>query len=294
MELFSAFIQDEITLKDYELFLTLGVKFEHNNYTGFEAQPNIRMSWLPDDHQTLWGAISKVVRTAGRGEQDVRLRVLPQNQAPQFPVIIQGSDDFDSEEMTAYEAGYRIKFNDQLSADMATFYNDYDNLRTLDPEVLPPPELGFPFDNRMQGYSYGLEVTIRWQVHTNWRIQASYTYLNLNLDLDNDSNDTASESYEEASPENQFNIWSDWHINQEWQFGTGIRYMDDINAPGTGADSYTELDARLGWKISKAVELSIIGKNLLDSHHTEFKPDFIYTQPTDVERSFMANLKWHF
>ncbi|MBF0263958.1 MAG: TonB-dependent receptor, partial [Gammaproteobacteria bacterium] len=35
-------------------------------------------------------------------------------------------------------------------------------------------------------------------------------------------------------------------------------------------DSYTTLDARIGWKLSKNTEVSLIGQNLLNSKQHEF------------------------
>jgi len=32
----------------------LGSKFEHNNRSGFEIQPNVRLLWTPTLHQTFW------------------------------------------------------------------------------------------------------------------------------------------------------------------------------------------------------------------------------------------------
>src|SRR5437899_2329204 len=43
-QLFSGFLQDEITLVPERLALTVGSKFEHNDYSGFEIQPNIRLA----------------------------------------------------------------------------------------------------------------------------------------------------------------------------------------------------------------------------------------------------------
>ena len=45
--LVSAFVQDQITLLDDRVQLTVGSKFEHNDYTGFEFQPNLRALWKP-------------------------------------------------------------------------------------------------------------------------------------------------------------------------------------------------------------------------------------------------------
>src|SRR6185312_9047978 len=52
--LFSAFLQDEITLRE-NLFLTLGTKIEHNDYTGMEVEPSARLQWNVTPKQMLWG-----------------------------------------------------------------------------------------------------------------------------------------------------------------------------------------------------------------------------------------------
>ncbi len=46
-QLFSGFVQDEITLVQDRLRLTLGTKLEHNDYTGVEVQPSGRLLWAP-------------------------------------------------------------------------------------------------------------------------------------------------------------------------------------------------------------------------------------------------------
>ena len=51
-DLYSAFIQDEIKLITDQLWLTLGTKYEHNDFTGNEWQPSARMLWKPvSDHR---------------------------------------------------------------------------------------------------------------------------------------------------------------------------------------------------------------------------------------------------
>ncbi len=46
----SALIQDEVTLPEDLLYLTLGSKLEKKDFTGFEVQPSIRLLWLPSGH----------------------------------------------------------------------------------------------------------------------------------------------------------------------------------------------------------------------------------------------------
>src|SRR6267154_1854284 len=57
LQLVSGFVQDEIKLIPEHLKLTLGTKLEHNDFSGFEVQPNGRIAWTPDERQTIWGAI---------------------------------------------------------------------------------------------------------------------------------------------------------------------------------------------------------------------------------------------
>src|SRR5437762_14146703 len=105
--------------------LTLGSKFEHNDYSGFEIQPNIRLAWTPTTNQTVWGAISRAVRSPSRLDSDIRIR--SPLSSPTFPpgsfTVFQGNPDFDSEKLTAFEIGYRDQPHRQLSVDLGTFYN---------------------------------------------------------------------------------------------------------------------------------------------------------------------------
>ena len=296
VNLYGTFIQDEISLQD-NLNLTLGTKLEHNDYSGIEYQPSARIAWAMSDSQTLWGAVSRAVRTPARGEDDVLLRLLPPPSAdPGIPVYAEGNDDYDAENLVAWELGYRLNHNNAWSVDVAVFYNDYDKLRTLDPamEPGPPPGVRLPFDNDMSGETYGLELASQWQVRPGWRLNASYSWLDMQLHLDSNSTDTASKSSEDASPSSKAAIWSAIDLGNNLQLDAALRYTGDIEVNGVDIDSYVEADLRLGWEASPGLELSIIGQNLLDNQHPEFLPDFINTQPTEVERSIYGRITWNF
>src|SRR5690606_3261718 len=57
-----AFAQDTIALGEHHA-LTLGVKLDHNSFSGFEYQPTARFAWTPSDLTTVWTAVSRAVRT---------------------------------------------------------------------------------------------------------------------------------------------------------------------------------------------------------------------------------------
>ncbi|MEE9493265.1 MAG: TonB-dependent receptor [Gammaproteobacteria bacterium] len=292
VDLYTAFLQDEISLLDNRLALTLGSKFEHNDFTGFEYQPGIRLAWTPDDRQSIWAAASRAVRTPSRGEHDVKLQVLPPDPAPPFPVFAVGSEDFESEELLAYEIGYRYQKGNDWSSDLSLFVNKYDNLRTLDPVGIPVSELDLAFGNNMRGTAWGIEWSGKIRFSTRWHMQAAYTLLNVDLDLKNSSQDTQSKSSEDTSPQQQFSLWSAYDINSDWQFDSTLRYVGNIKSPAKGTDAYFDLDIRLAWKMSRDILVSVAARNLLDSKHPEFNPDFIQTQPTEIERSLFAQIKW--
>ncbi len=292
VNLYSAFLQDEISLTD-DLRLTLGSKFEHNDFTGFEIQPNTRIAWTPDETHTIWGAVSRAARTPARGEHDVLLRLQPIPD-PGVPVYAIGDNEYDSEDVLAWEAGYRFNYRNRWSLDVAAFYNEYDKLRTLDPVTTPPANLLLAFDNNMSGETWGLELASQWQVRPGWRLNATYTWLDMALHLENGSRDYMSESAEDASPTSSAALWSSLDIGPRLQFDAALRYVGAIETSGVDIDSYVELDLRLGWEARPGLEFSLIGQNLLDNHHREFLPDFISTQPTEVKRSIYGRVTWRF
>jgi iron complex outermembrane receptor protein len=305
--LFSAFVQDDIILIQDRLRLTLGSKFEHNDYTGFEVQPNARLLWTPHTRHTVWAAVSRAVRTPSRGENDVRFNrlVIPPgtpmlNPGP-LPALVAliGDDDFKSEVVLAYELGYRLRPLDRLSVDIAVFFNDYDNLRTVEPgapfvETDPaPPHVVVPaiFDNKMHGESYGVELMVDWRPWDWWRMQVTYTYLQLDLDVDRDSLDTGAVEVEGHSPHHQFSFRSSLDLPWALEFDAWLRYVDDL--PNLDVGSYVTLDLRLAWRPLKQLELSIVGQNLIASRHLEFVQES-FPFPTEIERSVYGKITWRF
>ena len=298
--LYSGFLQDDITIAENKLHLTLGSKFEYNEYTNFEIQPNARLMWTPKEQHSIWAAVSRAVRTPSRTEDDGRINGMVIPGTPPVVVALCGDRDFESEELLAYELGYRVQPTDRLSLDVAGFFNDYDNLRTLEAgtpflETSPSPQhmvLPSSADNKMEGTTYGIEVAADWHALDWWRMQAAYTYLQMQLHLDGDSADTISESAEGESPHYQISVRSSMDVMPNVELDLWVRYVD--NLPSQDVGSYVTLDTRLGWKPHEHFELSIVGQNLLESHHPEFEPDFIDTVPTEVERSVYGSVTWQF
>ena len=301
-QLFSAFMQDEITLVPNRLFLTLGAKFERNDYTGVEMQPNARIVYAPAPRHTVWGAVSRAVRTPSRLEHTIRLnhQALPPGflfpGAPAIFTVIIGDDNYDSEDVLAYEFGYRIQPTDRLSLDFASFYNVYDDLQTVETGMPIFPESIIPITprNKMDGESYGVELTARWKVLDWWCLHASYAYMKLQLHTDADSTDTVTEvTFEDDIPNHQVSICSLMDLPGNLELDWWIRYVDKV--VDLDVDSYITLDVHLGWNPKESLELSIVGQNLLDNHRLEYGPStLLNTQVTEVERSVYGKLTWRF
>ena len=302
LNLFSAFGQDEITLVPERLRLTVGSKFEHNDFTGFEIQPSGRLLFTPRERQTFWASVSRAVRTPSRAEDDVILnQVVPAGSlgpgSPAFVTTIYGNRNFVSEELLAYELGYRFQPHKTLSLDLAAFYNDYDHLRSQEPGPSPTQPLvgpAFPLhvDNNLYGETYGVEAAATWEIAQWWRLQPSYTFIDMQLHRRSGSADTTSEQDEGKSPRHQFMLRSSMELPHNLSLDAMLRFVDSL--PALHISSYLSLDVRLGWRPKKNLELAIVGQNLLHEQHAEFAPSFISTQRSQIERGCYGKITWGF
>jgi iron complex outermembrane receptor protein len=304
---YSGFVQDEVSLFDKRLRVTLGSKFEHNDFTGFEVEPNVRFVGILSKNQSVWAAISRAVRTPALTEEGLQLNevVVPPG-APPFssplPVIesIFGSRQFRSEDLLAYEVGYRVQATSTFSADIATFYNSYTNLRSAEPgtpfvEANPiPTDVVVPFvaSNKMGGKTYGAELFGDWRVIPKWRLLASYSYLQMGIRKNIDSLDPTPDNPDGASPRHQWYVRSSLDLPKHLEQDLTVRYVDRLSS--LNIPSYYSLDAQLGWKPIAHLELSVGGQNLLNHQHVEFIPEFINTLPTRVARTFRGTITWRF
>jgi iron complex outermembrane receptor protein len=285
--LYSFFAQDEIALAPDRFKITLGSKFEYNDYTGFEVQPGARLLWTPHAHHAVWASVSRAARTPSRAEHDVIVN--PPGVPPGF-VPVTGTDNFESENLVAYEVGYRLEPTRWLQFDLAVFYNVYSDLRTIELPVPPPgPATG---DNLMDGESYGFELVARWQPADWWRIEAQYSLLKLALHRDAASNDPDAEMPEGTSPQHQVALRSRMDLPGRIELDLGARYVDEL--PSLGIRSYVVMDARVAWRATANLEFAIVGQSLFERDHPEFSSSFIGTPLSEVEQSVYGKVTWKF
>jgi iron complex outermembrane receptor protein len=262
--LWSAFVQGEFEAIEDLLTLTAGSKFEYNSFTGFEYQPTARVLYTPGERHTLWAAVSRAVRTPSRVDDGIQLAI-PSATGVTF---IRGSSDFDSEEVLAVEAGYRTNPIDSVSLDVAAYYNDYEDLRSIENQGSIGPISLESFDNQAKGYGYGVEASATWQATDWWRITGTYTFMKLKIRTGSSNDATTADPDEHDTPNNQFALRSLINLPMNFELDTQVFWVGKVQSQGIS--SYTRFDARLGWRPIEELELSVVGQNLTDRRHGEF------------------------
>ncbi len=294
-KLYSAFLQDDITILEDRLHLVIGSKFEHNVYTGFEVQPSGRLIWTPNDRLSFWGAVSRAVHTPSRGESDNVLKqsAFPNPAGPLFPpvvVSVQGPGNLKAEILMAYEAGVRIQASKCITLDLAGYYNNYRRLigvNTSAPQFVAGPPTYLLVTNTLvnnkDGEAWGGELAADWQALERLRLILAYSYTSL------------TDSAWANSPEHQVSLRSQLELAKNVELDLWGRYV------GASQDyqrnrlaDYLTLDVRLGWRPINTLELSLVGRNLLHQHQQEYRPEYLQTQPSAVGREVYGKLTWRF
>lgn len=299
-DFFSAFVEDLVNRSDSRWHLTLGTKFESNDYIGFEVEPSVRLLARLGNRSSAWAAVSRALRSPSRAERDTRanLQAFP-TLGPPALVSVFGNPDQRPEEGRAYELGYRAQWSEAVSFDAAAFYNEYDGLRTVQseasfPEANPPPaHLVFPlrFANRADGHSYGAETVCNWRVTDHWKLSGWYAWLRVAIDQDASSNATAA-SEDADVPRHVAYLRSSLELPRSMFLETSFNFVDTLRKQDV--PSYLRADFRLGWRPSSRIEASIGIRNALDRLHAEARPQSSVYEPTLIERSYDARLNWKF
>lgn len=297
--LLSAFVNDEISLSD-SVKLILGTKVEFNSFTRFEIQPSARTLWNVTPANTVWAAVSRAVRTPSRAADAATINNSVRAGTPPVQVRILGNDDVKSEELTAFELGFKSRPLPGLTVDIAAFYNVYDRLVTTElgtaflenapaPAHIVQPLL---FANNMSGEAHGLELSTDWRARDWLRLRSSYTLFELELHRKAGTGTASNEAAEQRDPRHQFSLTTEMDLGSNVELDTTFRAVDRLSE--RNIRGYITTDIRLAWKPMAGIELSLVGRNLLQSQRAEARPEFLSTQITEVERSFYASLKVQF
>jgi iron complex outermembrane receptor protein len=299
VSLFTGFVQDDIVLVPNHFAVTLGTKLEHNHYSGFEVQPNVRLLWTPTVTSSVWGAVSRAVRSPSRVDEDVASRFVFDNAGTTTIIEGRGTHNFISEELTAYELGYRATPHQRVSIDLATYYNDYDHLRTIraaTPEVQGPNVvLPFLIENQGKGQTYGGEASVTLQFIPRWRLRFGYAYLHMEVQpRKNAPAGTSLDPVPGLNPEHQASIWSSLDLAKGFDFDLITRYVSPLPGGPNDVPDYVTGDAKLGLTIGDHFRLSLIGRDLFQRRHVEFRFPGYVPELRAIERRVLAAVAWVF
>jgi len=310
-QIFNTFVQDELTLVPDRLRFTLGTKLEHNNYTGWEVEPSARLAWTPSEKQTVWASVSRAVRTPSQIEDSGRIRLayFPPSppSTPGTLIEVTGNNNFAAEQLTAYELGYRLQPHPRVTFDVAGFVHSYRGLRGTTESVnmssLPAYlTIDSMMGNTTHGETYGTEISSTWQVFEDWRLSGNYSLLESHLAAAPSLLTTSTESVSTRAPVHQVSLRSSLNVTKDVDFDLWLRYASGVADTGVTSPGltpayipgYFTMDARIAWRPTQRLELSIVGQNLFDSPHREFNPTFLSTQMAQITCSVFAKVPWRF
>lgn len=290
--LFTAFVQDDVTLLPDRLHVVVGTKVEHNDYSGVELQPAGRVMWTIDAANAAFASVTRAVRTPSRVETDHTTTSLANPAVPAF-VRLLPNPDFVPERMTAYEAGYRVRPFTSLYMTAAAFFNHHED--TLSTELLtpfvegtpPPPRLILPvsFRNGLHGNSHGIEVTGDFRPASWLRWTGNYSLLRVQMTRDPGSADVSQEKrYEGLNPRHQVELQSSLDLPKGVVVDWMLRYASELRAEPVPA--YATSDVRVGWAPNPRIELALVGQDLHESEHLE------WAEGVPIKRRAYVSLTW--
>ena len=294
--LYSAFVQDEITITDTTRF-TLGTKLEHNAYTGFEYEPSAQFVWVPGARQTIWLSAAQAIRQPSRQDTDILFdeAVVPLGGASFGVVEVTGNKNLQAEQLRDYEAGYRAQLAKRLSLGIAAFRSYYRGLETSEPgesylvDGPGPPHLVIPYNliGLAHARTYGGEAYGTWNVNSRWRLSPGFSLAEVHL-----IQSPSTTPVPVAAPEHQFQLRSALGLRSNLDFDAALYFVGRVDQEQVPA--YTRLDMQLRWRLRKSLEFSVTGQNLLAARHAEFGPTQDGVNNMLIRRSVLGKITWRY
>ncbi len=295
----SAFLQDEVTLAE-NVWLTPGLRVEHDSYIGFDVEPGLRLAWAPSERHTLWAAASRSLRQPSAVDTSVNAILSTSSPYAGVEQIVRliGNPHFHPEAANDFEIGYRAQVTKSLALDLASFLTSYHHLTTLEPgtaSLVPgvPSILNAPlyYDNLASALSYGGELAVSWNLTPRWKVSPTYSYLHLNVRKDASSAAAALLGSAPLAPVHTAGVRSQFNLPGRVEFDQWMGWTGGI--PDTGVPGYARLDLRIGRRFGRSIELSVGGQNLLRPGTIQF-PDLTGYLASESERSFYGKIGWNF
>lgn len=275
----NVFMQTDMPLVEDRLKLTAGIKFLDNTYAHSNFLPNARLLWTPDNKQSLWASAARSIRLPSRFERDGNQLI---RSGAEFIRLI-SNPHLLAETLWGFETGYRRQINSNLSVDIAGFFNDYNHSAS----ELEINEGIIQLLSQRNTQIFGFEIYGEWRALDRLRFMPSYSHLQIRNQIP-----PGHEAESGEDPKHQFTLRAQLDLVKNIEFDAFFRHIDKL--PGLEIKSYQTLDLRLAWRPINNIEFSVVGQNLLQSHHFEYTPTVIQTMPVQLQRGVFGKVTWRF
>ncbi|MEH2180219.1 TonB-dependent siderophore receptor [Nostoc sp.] len=280
------YIQDQVTLAEnlklllsgrFDLFEQISRDFLANtrtNQSGDAFSPRVGIVYQPIPPISLYASYSRSFNPTSGTSFENRL--------------------FQPGRGTQYEVGLKADLNDRLSATLALYDLTRTNVLTADTRPGVPPGL-FSIQTGEQR-SRGVELGVQGEILAGWNIIAGYAYTDAQITQDNrlPVGDRLT-----RVPENAFNLWTTYEIQQGtlWGLGVGLGLFFigecQVDLPNTFLQlpSYLRTDAAIFYNRDR-FRAALNFRNLFDITYFEgFSSDRVfYGEPFTVQ----GTISWEF
>ena len=268
------------------------------------VSPSLSIQYFHESDAMLYASISKGFKGGGFDEDN----------SPGDP----DNEEYESEDVIAYEIGSKMTLFDQLSVNLSIFRSEYDNIQvsTYDGQS------GFNVGNAAQSISQGVELDGRWYINEQWQINYALAYLDAYYDsyaegqctsAATNCNDARFQDLSgkplQFSPKwnGNINVQFEQTLQKNWLVVANVTllYSDEYQVPGDldpilAQDAFSKINARIQFgDYDQSWYISIIGKNLTDEITSSWGNDIPlspggFFQHVDPPRSVELALNWKF
>lgn len=300
--LLTAFVHDDISITD-RVLLTAGVKGERNHDTGLELQPSIRALWEVSPRRSVWGAVSRTVRTPNRFERGMHIITSASPGPAGMPLVvtIDGSPSTSSEILTEYEAGYRVQ-HASYSFDVAAFVGSYDDLAShaqgvpgvaeeLGTRVFRVPLIA---RNDALATSRGVELSAGWTPTTWAQVSTSYSLLDIAFDSQVGAGSTSAQIVPINGPVPRHLFHARGFVDLPWNVDASALLYSAAAIRAIAIEPVNRLDLRLAWTARPQITFAAGVQNLFHGNAAEYADRTSRTIPGPVRIGPYGEVTWRF
>ena len=236
-----------------------------------------RLSFQVDERNILWGAYSKAFRQPSLVEQFTEVSYARVFLAPGFAASLTSTPTtgLGTEEMDAFELGWRTRPSDRLLIELSLYDYDTKNAVFSGPPVYVPNEVR----------TTGGELTFDYRASHAWHLQGGYSF----------SRGKKDGAPQEDFPESMANLSSHLKVRDDLIFTQSLYYTGERTlAPDSynpfPIDDYLRLDLGLVWRPDDSLEIGLFGRDLLEPDHAENMYNDLDVEPGKVERTFLLSI----